>query len=130
MGSAAKAAAKEAAAAAKDLAKAERDAAKAAAKEAMEAAKEAAKEAKEAVKDQKKTNKYKVNKSDFCVKGGATWANNGDVSDWTLANGAAVQSYDGVISITKPEDQSSNAAGYVLVEEKKKNQPRRISSYF
>lgn len=132
---AAKAAAKEAAEAAKEAAKeakaaakAEKEAAMQAAKEAKEAAlaaakaereaaKEAAKEAKEAVKDQKKTNKYKLNDSDYCVKGGATWANDGNVDDWTLANGAAVQSFDGVISITKPEDQTSNAAGYVLIEE-------------
>jgi len=131
----AKAAAKEAMEAAKEAAKEIKEAAKEAREEAMEAAKEAkeaavatakaereaakeaAKEAKEAVKDQKKTNKYKVNDSDYCVKGGATWANDGHVSGWTLANGAAVESYDGVISITKPEDQSSNAAGYVLIEE-------------
>jgi len=112
-----KEAAKEAMEAAKVAAKEAKVAAIAAAKEEREAAKEAAQEAKEAVKDQKATNKYKVNDSDYCVKGGATWTNDGHVDDWTLANGASVQSYDGVISITKPEDQSSNAAGYVLIEE-------------
>jgi len=122
------AAAKEAAAAAKAQAKAEKEAAQQAAKEAKaaaiaaakaerEAAKQAAQEAKEAIKDQKTTNKYKINNSDYCVKGGASWKNDGHVDDWTLANGAAVQSYDGVISITKPEDQTSNAAGYVLIQE-------------